>query len=422
GAPTLPVAGSFDVKEAFMEVRIPIVEEGFLYNMSLEAGYRYSDYGLNNRNVSTDAYKIGLDLAPIRDVRFRVAYNRAVRAPNIQELFAPQRVVLDGSTDPCAGIGVVGGVVAGGANLASCQAMGVSAAQFGTIQPNQASQYNGLIGGNPNLEPEVADTWTVGIVLQPSFIPRLAITVDWFDIQVDSFIQGVGADTILQTCQNTLDPTFCGLVHRDQFGSLWRTSNGYVQDFSINIGSVKTRGIDVQASYSMEIGEGWGGVGFNFVGTWLDRLVTDNGVSDPYDCTGYFGPQCGTPSPEWRHQFRVNWNLPDGIGLTARWRYFSGVDVDGLSPNSTLHAFDTTSATARPADFRIPSQSYIDLTLTARIGDHYNFRLGVNNLFDRDPPLVGSNACPAGICNGNAYTQVYDALGRYIFAGVSLDF
>src|SRR5436190_1588858 len=428
GAPTLPVNGSFDVKEAFAEVRIPIVEEGFLYNFSLEAGYRYSDYGLGARSVSTDAYKIGLDLAPIRDIRFRAAYNRAVRAPNIQELFAPQRVVLDGSTDPCAGIGVVGGVVAGGANLAACQAMGVTAAQFGAIQPNQASQYNGLIGGNPNLDPEVADTWTVGFVFQPTFLPRFALSVDWFDIQVDSFIQGVGADTILATCAATLDPTFCGLVHRDQFGSLWRTSNGYVSGLSINIGEKKTRGSDIQASYSMEISEGWGGLGFNFVGTWLDRLITDNGVSTPYDCTGYFGTQCGTPSPEWRHQFRVTWNLPDGIGLSARWRYFSGVDLDLLSPNDSLNfAGGATPTTAqlnglRPADARIPSQSYIDLTLTARIGDHYNFRLGVNNLFDRDPPLVGSNACPAGICNGNAYTQVYDALGRYIFAGVSLDF
>jgi iron complex outermembrane receptor protein len=430
GAPTLPVNGSFDVKEAFAEVRIPIVEEGFFYNVSIEAGYRYSDYGIGARSVSTDAYKIGIDIAPIRDVRFRAAYNRAVRAPNIQELFAPQRVVLDGSTDPCSG-------AVPSATLAGCQAMGVSAAQYGTIQPNPASQYNGLIGGNPGLDPEVADTWTVGLVIQPAFIPRLALSVDWFDIRVDSFIQGVGADTILETCADTLDPTFCGLVNRDQFGSLWRTSNGYVEDFSINIGSVKTRGIDVQASYSVEIGEGWGGLGFNFVGTWLDRLVTDNGVSTPYDCTGFFGTQCGTPSPEWRHQFRVNWNLPDGIGLTARWRYFSGVDLDVYSTDCPLNGTAQTGCATpaltaaqvaavlnglRPADSRIPSQSYIDLTLTARIGDHYNFRLGVNNLFDRDPPLVGSNACPAGICNGNAYTQVYDALGRYIFAGVSLDF
>ncbi|HEV2818478.1 MAG TPA: TonB-dependent receptor [Allosphingosinicella sp.] len=404
GAPTLPVAGDFDVKEAFVEVRIPIVEENFIYNLSLEGGYRYSDYGIGSRSISTDTYKVAIDFAPIRDIRFRATYNRAVRAPNIQELFAPQRVVLDGSTDPCAG-------AAPTASLAACQAMGVSAAQYGTIQPNPASQYNGLIGGNPNLDPEVADTYTVGIVLQPSFIPRLAITVDWFDITLDGAIQGVGADEILDQCRLTLNPVFCGLVHRDQFGSLWRTGNGFVSDLSINIGSLKTRGIDVQASYSMELG-GLGNLSASFVGTWLDRLITDNGITSR-ECVAQFGAICGTPNPEWRHTLHLNYVHPSGIGLATRWRYFSGVDNDGSS---------VSGGQIRPGDARIPSQQYFDLTLTARIGDHYNFRLGVNNIFDRDPPIVGSNACPAGICNGNTYTQVYDALGRYIFAGITLDF
>jgi iron complex outermembrane receptor protein len=394
GAPTLPVSGEFDVREAFTEVRIPIVEESFIHNLSIEAGYRYSDYGLGTRSINTDTYKVGVDFAPVRDIRFRAAYNRAVRAPNIQELFSPQRVVLDGSTDPCAG-------AAPTASLAACQRMGVTAGQYGNIQANPASQYNGLIGGNPNLNPEVADTWTVGVVLQPSFIPRFALTVDWFDITIAGAIQGVGADQILDFCVAG-DVTFCALVQRDQFGSLWRTGNGFVRDLSLNVGEVHTRGIDVQSSYSMEIGS-LGGLGFSFVGTWLDTLETSG-----TECVRLFGAICGTPNPEWRHTARVSWNLPDGIGLSGRWRYFSGVDNDGSS--------------ARPADLRIPAQSYFDLTLTARIGDHYNFRLGVNNILDRDPPLVGSNACPAGICNGNTYSQVYDALGRYIFAGVTLDF
>jgi outer membrane receptor protein involved in Fe transport len=408
GAPTLPVSGNFDVKEVFAEVRIPIVEDNFIYSLALEGGYRYSDYGIGNRSISTDTYKLGIDFAPIRDIRFRATYNRAVRAPNIQELFAPQRVVLDGSTDPCSG-------AAPAASLAACQAMGVTAGQYGTVQPNPAAQYNGLIGGNPNLDPEVADTYTVGVVIQPRWIPHLALTIDWFDITVNGAIQGVGADTILATCAATLDPTFCGLVHRDQFGSLWRTAGGFVQDFSINIGAFKTRGIDVQATYSMDIGS-LGGLSLNFVGTWLDTLITDNGVTAPYDCTGFFGNQCGTPNPEWRHTLHLTWNGPDGLGFTGRWRYFSAVENDLNSPNPALHG------TPRPADARIPAQSYFDLTLTARIGDHYNLRLGVNNILDKDPPIVGANACPAGICNGNAYTQVYDALGRYIFAGISLDF
>jgi outer membrane receptor protein involved in Fe transport len=416
GAPTLSTNGSFDVREAFAEVRIPIIEDSFVYNFSLEAGYRYSDYNIGGRSVSTDTYKIGADLSIVRDIRFRAAYNRAVRAPNIQELFAPQRVVLNGNGDPCSG-------AAPSAPLAACQAMGVSAAQYGTIAGNPAGQYNGLIGGVATLDPEIADTITVGVVLQPSFIPRLAITVDYFDIEVKDAIQGFGQDAILATCvAQPTNAALCGLVHRDSSGSLWRSSDGYVIDRVTNIGSFSTRGIDVGVGYSMELG-GLGGLAFSLVGTWLDELAIDNGISEVYDCAGYYGPTCGTPSPVWRHKVRLTYTAPDGIGLSAQWRYFSGVDVENKNPSSTLNqAF-------APFNERIPSQSYFDLTLTARIGDHYNFRLGVNNILDREPPIIGANgtstvinACPGVTCSGNTFPNVYDAMGRYIFAGVTLDF
>jgi outer membrane receptor protein involved in Fe transport len=416
GAPTLPIQGQYDVREAFAEVRIPIVEENFIHELSLEAGYRYSDYSGSNGGFSTDTYKIGGFFAPIRDIRFRATYNRAVRAPNIQDLFATQRVALNGSIDPCAGdLDPTTATPAPSASAAECALTGVSDCQYGNIAPNPAEQYNGLIGGNPNLTPEVADTMTVGVVLQPRFLPRFALTVDFFDIKIKNTITQIGQDTILTTCIDSADPTFCGAINRDQFGSLWRTSNGYIVDLTTNIGSLSTRGVDIQASYSHELGS-LGSLGFNFVGTWLDELVTDNGVSTPYDCVGFYGNQCGTPNPEWRHTARVTWNLPDGIGLSGRWRYFSAVSQDTSSTNPTL------SGTTQPANLRIPSQSYFDLTLSARIGDHYSFRLGVNNILDRDPPLIGAQACPAGICSNNTYTQVYDALGRYIFAGVTLDF
>ena len=153
------------------------------------------------------------------------------------------------------------------------------------------------------------------------------------------------------------------------------------------------------------------------------RLKTDNGVSEPYDCAGLYGPQCGIPSPEWRHQFRVTYTHASGIGLSAQWRYFSSVMVENASDQTTLQG------DFAPFNEEIPSQSYFDLTLTARIGDHYNFRLGVNNILDREPPIIGANgantvinACPAVVCSGNTFPQVYDAMGRYIFAGVTLDF
>ncbi|HEX4736106.1 MAG TPA: TonB-dependent receptor [Allosphingosinicella sp.] len=418
GAPTLSTSGAFDVREAFAELRIPIVENGFIQNLSLEGGYRHSHYNVigTGHTYSTDTYKIGGDFAPVRDVRFRGSYNRAVRAPNIQELFAPSRVQLDGATDPCAGHVIQ-------ASEAGCIAQGLHAGQ--TVAPNPAAQYNGQVGGSLNLTPEVADTYTVGVVLQPRFVPRLAITVDWYDIRIKNAIQQIGADTILATCINTANPLFCGLIHRDASGSIWRSAAGFVMDNPRNIGGFSTRGIDVGASYAMNIGR-WGGLSFNMQGTWLDKLIVNTGISAPFNCAGLYGPICSGggsltgPNPKWRHKARLTWNAPDGIGLSLQWRYLGAVSVDKSSTQPGL------AGAFSPRDARIPAQSYFDLALTAKIGDHYQFRLGINNILDKEPPIFGSNGglseCPANFCNGNTFPGTYDALGRYIFAGVTLDF
>lgn len=420
GAATLPVAGNFNVKEFFFEGRMPLVQDGFIADLSIEGGYRYSDYDINGRSFQTDTYKLAAEFAPVRDIRFRAAYNRAVRSPNIQELFAPQRVALNGNGDPCAGA-AVGGLVNGN-TAAQCARIGVSAAQFGTIAGNPAGQYNGLIGGNPNLTPEIADTYTVGFVFQPTFLRNFALTVDYFNIEIENTVSTVGQDTTLETCLRTGDPTFCGLIRRDQFGSLWRTPAGYVIDTTQNVGSLKTTGVDVSLSYSHEIGS-LGSLALNMNGTYLDSLITNNGVSTPYDCTGLYGLQCGTPTPEWRHKARLTYTSPWGIGLSLGWRYFDAVSIDRSSSNPSL------SGTFAPFNARIPSQSYFDLALTATVGEHYSFRLGVQNLLDKEPPIIGANgtsavinACFAVYCNGNTYPVVYDALGRYIYAGVTLDF
>lgn len=414
GAATLPASGQFSVREFFGEVRVPIVHDGFIYDLSVDGGYRYSNYKFGGRTENTNTYKAELQFAPIRDIALRASYNRAVRSPNIQELFATRHVALDGSFDPCAGaIGTDGTV--NGFTAAQCANTGVSAAQFGNISENPAAQYNGLIGGNPDLTPEVSDTYTIGLVLQPRFVPGLAITVDAFKIKVNNTINNVGEDTILSTCAATGDQTFCGLINRDQFGSLWRTPAGYVEDVDLNLGSIKTRGIDVGGSYSHQIGSA-GTLGLSLNGTYLDEFRTDNGVSTPYNCAGYYGLQCGTPAPKWRHRARVTFTLPDGIGLSGQWRFFDSVKLDRLSNNETLNgSYAIVNA-------KIPTQSYFDLTLTATISDSYTFRLGVNNVLDKDPPLVTSQALTAVYGNGNTFPNVYDALGRYIFAGVTLNF
>ncbi|MBD3729029.1 MAG: TonB-dependent receptor [Sphingomonadales bacterium] len=415
GAATLPVSGSFDVKEIFTEVKVPIAQNSWVYDFSVTGGYRYSDYSTGNK---TDTYKIEGEFAPTADIRLRGGYNRAVRAPTIQDLFAPVRVALNGSSDPCSGFTIT-------AADTGCLAQGLSVGQV--VAPNPAAQYNGLIGGNPNLRPEIADTYTVGVVLTPTFIPGFVASVDYFNIKVADAIQGFGQDTILGLCTSGAEPSFCQYIHRDGSGSIWRSSGGYVEDIATNVGGVKTSGIDINASYSREIGNA-GRVSLNFVGTYLDKKITDTGIpsAGSYDCAGLYGNVCGTPNPKWRHQARLSFDMPNGFGASLRWRYFSSVTLDALDANPNLN--DTSprgpapGGVARPGVAGFGSVSYFDLALTWEVGDHYNFRIGANNLLDKAPPTTGSQACPAGPCNGNVYAQVYDALGRYIYAGVTLEF
>jgi len=428
GGATLPISGGFRVYEFFAETQVPIVQNSFLYDVTLNAGYRKSWYKTTaDRKYDTDTYKIGLEVAPIRDIRLRGAYNRAVRAPNIQELFATNTVGLNGSDDPCSGITIT-------ATDYGCLAQGLRVGQ--RTASNPAGQYNGLIGGNLNLKPEKATTKTFGVVLQPSFLRRFTMTVDWFDIKIDNAIRSFGQDAILADCVTnataTFTPASCGLVHRDAAGSIWLTPGGYVTDLPNNVGKVQTRGIEVEGSYTQPLG-GFGNLSLTMVGTYLDRYKVNNGLSAPYDCAGLYGPTCsvggttdsGAPMPRWRHKARATLQMSNGVGVSLQWRYIGKVKAETIANNPTLAGdfnFDP--------GLHIKAQSYFDLATTFNFGDHYTFRLGMNNIFDKQPPLVtsgsgsrsGSNLCPTGPCNGNTYPAVYDALGRYIYAGVTLDF
>jgi outer membrane receptor protein involved in Fe transport len=420
GGASPPVNGSFDVYDAFAEARIPLVQDmPGVKSLTLETAYRFSDYSSIG---TTNTYKLAGDWEPIDDLRIRASYQRAVRAPHVLELFSPQNVVLDGTLDPCADL------AAGDPLVARCaQAFKLTTAQVLAIEGNPANQYNGLTGGNPNLDPEKSDTYSVGFVYQPSYVPGLNLSVDWFDIKVDDYISGIGADIIIENCIDTLDPFYCSLVRRDSAGSLWLSPQGYVIDTTLNTGSLRTAGVDFNVGYRTDLDRfgiaDMGGVSVSFVGTWLDKLsIKPLPDSEAIDCVGRYGPICSasgglsSPNPEWRHKARLTWNTPfaygdwvSSVGLSAQWRHFGGVKLneDGSGPAT---------------DAKLPTRDYLDLTLTWTMKDTANFRLGVNNVFDKDPPLVGSGACPTGPCNGNTYPQMYDSFGRYLFLGLTADF
>ena len=432
GGAILPVTGKFDVREGFAELQVPIISHSFIDEFTLTGGYRYSDYKVANNHFSTDTYKVEARLAPIPDILARASYNRAVRAPNVVELFAAQAVGLGGTVDSCAGP-AVGGLV-NGFTAAQCANTGVTAGQFGSINPNPANQYNALIGGNPGLAPEKADTYTVGVLVKPRWIPGLNFSVDYFDIKVVNLVSTLGFQTILSQCLASGDPFFCSKIHRNPGnGSLWQSPNGFIETTNTNIGGQRTKGFDINGNYSHRLG-GVGTLSASYVGTILRKLEIDTGVSGAssgqdgkFDCAGFYGNTCGSflsgaPNPKYRHSLRLGFTLPNGLGLSGRWRYFSSVKNDALSGDCDIVATGGCVGIVAPANQKIAAQSYFDLAFSARIGDKYNFRLGANNLFDKQPPIVGGEVANAPFGNGNTFPQVYDALGRFLFAGVTINY
>jgi outer membrane receptor protein involved in Fe transport len=409
GGATIGLSGATNVVDYFAELRVPLVQDApFADQLGLELAYRYSDYD----PITTDTYKIGGDWAPVQDVRFRASYQRAIRAPNVVELFTAQGFNLfDLPGDPC-GADLIG--TAGEASRDACIASGVPAAVFDDPArrarlDSPAGQYNFLQGGDLNLVPETSDTYTYGVIIQPRFLPHLAMSIDYFDIKIEDTISVVGADTTLRSCYTLGIQASCDLIVRNPAnGSLWQ-GDGHVIDLNTNIGSLSTKGVDLSLSYTgVELG-GLGELSFNLVGTYLDELTYVSGVPGdvPTECKGkYSGALCGVPNPDWRHHFRVGWETPWNVDLALTWRYYAG-------------ASNIVAATAANIDYKLGARSYMDLAANWSVTEKASVLLGINNVLDKDPPISSATGTTG---NGNTYPQTYDALGRWIFMRGQISF
>lgn len=401
--------GKFNVSEIYGEIEVPVLEDlSFAKSLTLNAGYRLSDYSSQSKKIST--YKFEVEYAPTSDLRFRGSYNRAIRAPNISELYASQSIGNVSAQDPCAGPNPA-------ASLERCLLTGVTPAQYGTILECPSGLCSALGGGNPDVRPETGDTFTVGTVLTPRFLPRFSLAIDYFNIKVKDYISSVPTSLTISQCIETGDPYFCGLFNRDPRTGTIFGRQGYVQSTTLNTGSLKTSGIDVVGSYTVPTAAA-GSFALDFTGTWLNELVTEPlPGSDAYDCKGLFGPTCGQPSPEWRHQARLTWTDAQKIGsLSLNWRYIGATKLSTNTDDPSL-----TNGSYSELDSKIGAYSYFDLAGTLKVQEGVVFRAGVNNLFDKDPPfLAQGNLYSFG--NGNTYPGVYDVAGRTLFIGIGAEF
>jgi iron complex outermembrane receptor protein len=418
GGPATPVSGSTKVAEIFMESAIPVYKgDGLLRSLAFDVGYRLSDYNLSGQ---ANTWKVGFT-SDFGMVRARGGFNHAIRAPSTVELFNPQSIALFAGSDPCAGPTPT-------LTLEQCVNTGLDPSRYGSnALRNSAGQYNQFIGGNPNLRPESADTWTLGFVVTP--IDGLQLTLDYYDIKLEDAIAGLGAQNVINACGVTGDPVLCALVHRSATGDIWRGSDpatsGFVVNTNGNFGEQHFSGIDLGASYRWEaLG---GRMSASLQGTYLldQEYKPIPGVeSSNYDCVGRIDSNC--QAPEWRHIANLRYSR-DWYTVNLRWRYFGKLDYESsftgdplftdkllCDEDARLDAGGNPAAPPCRGDGGINAWNYIDLSGSAFIGKNTELTLGVNNIADKEPPLVGVNEA----LNANS-PGGYDQAGRYFFTSVT---
>ena len=414
GGAVTPVAGAYSVNELYLEGLVPFVQASRgAQDLSLELGYRYSDYNLAG---SHPTWKAQLSWAPIVDLRFRGGVARAVRAPNVAELFTSQSIGYGGfdicANDPETGVP--------NATLEECVRTGVRLEQYGHIMPAPGDLYNVIYGGNPALDPETGDTLTLGIVLTPQGAPGLSTAVDYYDIQMEDAIGWHSAFDIISSCARTGDPVVCGLIHRDAAGSLWLTPDGYTDVTLQNIGALGSRGIDLNFSYLLPVGRA-GLLNLSLIGTYLIESSTSDPVLDvDYNCAGYFGDQCGYPNSSWRHLARISWETTFDTVFSLGWRYIGPVTNDDASHDPDTDDPDWIEYERINGIYDFPAYNYLDLSATYTFTTGIQLTVGINNVLDKEPPLAPDYSANGVV--GAGFSGTYDPFGRFVQTSVRFTF
>jgi iron complex outermembrane recepter protein len=415
----LPTAGDITAKEIFAEVRVPLIADvPAIQNLSVNGAFRSSDYDLDGvGRVST--YLYGLDWRVDDTFKVRAQFQHAIRAPNIGDLYGGQQLNFPTLVDPCSNQGTDQSQ----AVRDVCIATGVPTGSVFTqpVQPNNTVPV--ITGGNPNLQEEASDTWTAGVVITP--IESMYMSLDFFDITLDGAIApiGGGAQNTLNLCYLTLqDPNsaFCQAVNRNpDTGAI--TTPYSLNVGQTNIGSLQTSGLDFNTTYGWDAGFGMEGASrfeLSTLWTWT-KTFTLKPVSDlpqKNRCVGAYGSTCGEPIPEWKGVTRLTWTTGP-LGVSLRHRYIASVTTDrwvlpesaGLNPNPAVLLTYTNP--------RFPAYHYLDLSGTFAIGEKFDLYAGVNNITDKDPPIV------AGFGGyGNTFPSTYDYAGMTFFFGVNAKF
>ena len=412
------VVGEESVSEVYAEVLVPVLSDAPLARyLGVELGGRLSNY---DNAGELETWKLGADWEPIEGIRFRTMFQRSARAPNLGEAFLVPydeegRVVFsDPREDPCsASADPVGNGLSD-----VCIAQGIPASELGVFEAAVGAPVTFTAGGNPNLRPEIAETFTAGIVF--SMFDAWTLSVDYFDIEVEDTI---GQSDPLLVCwdPNNTERVTCDSISRNGVSY----DINAVDTTNANLGQLKTTGFDTQWNYMTEL-PGWlvpgsGGADLDVSLVWTH--VTENSIQgDPastvFECIGKFGWACGFFGNDWvfpedRLRTSAAW-VAENWRASLAWYWIEGTQN---SARDVAPAFGIPVEAINPAIETIGSKSYLDLDVNYELSDNLTLGLTVANLLDESPAFLADNGNQA-----NTETEMYDVFGRAYTLRLSLSY
>ena len=412
-----PVKGVLEFTDVFVETSVPILKDlPLIQSLSVTLGARHSNSNISGGNSS---FKINGDWQVVDSFRFRGGYQTAVRAPNVNELFAPQLNNFPSITasDPCNTTGAIAATYRNGSNAALVTALcaAQSPVAGGTAYVQPAGQATGITGGNPDLGVEDSKSFTAGAVYRSNsenpWLSGFNASIDYWSIKLENVIASVDATTIIQRCYNRdgANPTFsnsnswCQMFKRD-------ANNGGIIDLkqlSLNQAFKETSGVDLALNWGFGLDlvglPEAGSLRFNLVTTWLEKFTEQTTDVDPVnDRAGTISQSTATAYPEWKSTFNATYTLKDfEVQTTSRY-------IGEMVHFNTVTGGSSTSNTGTKATW------YHDISARYELSDSLTLRIGVNNVLDQEPRIYTPNV------QANTDPSTFDVLGRRYFIGLNL--
>ncbi|UTP40620.1 TonB-dependent receptor [Phenylobacterium sp. LH3H17] len=405
--------GEYDTWEGYAEIRVPLLRDlPFAQELNFEMAGRAAEYSTIGK---TDQWQARLEWAPIQDIRFRASEGTAVRAPNIVELYAPQsQNFTTAAVDPCDKASYAAASASQKAlRLTNCSAAiaGYNPLTFVSNFGPGRSSLQLRQGGNPDLGPEMAHTYNLGVVIQPRLVPDLKVSLDYFKYNLTGMVGTIPINTLLQgLCYESATPyasnPLCSLIVRDASGAQAGVPGGVsvVNLVNRNVASMKIEGYDASLQYGFDLErlfkQDFGQLAFRLDATWMYRFALQGLPGQPY--TQLANTITSNTAPEWRGSGTVQWTHGD-YGVTWTTRYIGSLSSTTASTPSGLSPYYT-------GDFYTH-----DLKVRARINDDLDVRAGVLNLSNEHPPEL-----PEVFTGTGAGSSMYDNRGRFFFVGATL--